>query len=189
MSETQTKEVKADRIVTLEDGVATNFGKRANLLTVVDEAAGTIVFKIITGKVIPWTVPFVEGLSDFQKTVYFYGLAAKVKSSLAPVDLADLQVAIEKQITSIDAGVFILRPVSEGASSLTNLQKAYALVKASRDEALAHWAEFTPAVIAEVAALWATFDVSQKNSIRKDAYVRLELAKLDASTAVVADLV
>jgi hypothetical protein len=44
-------------------------------------------------------------------------------------------------------------------------------------------------VVAEVLARWETFNVSAKSSIRKNAYVKLELAKLDAAEGQVEELI
>jgi hypothetical protein len=67
-----------------------------------------------------------------------YGLTAKVKSSLAPIKVDGLEAANTKQIAAIDSGNFNLRTISESIVSLTNLQKSYAIVKASTDRTLSH---------------------------------------------------
>lgn len=192
MSEVEVVEsTKVERLVTLEDGSVVNFGARANVLVHSDSETKVITFALSNGKKIVWTAPEVEGLTPFQVQVYLYGLAAKVKSSLAPLkDLADIEAAIEKQIASIDSGVFILKSNGrEAVAKLTNLQKAYASVKATT-EGFESWANVdAPEVIEEVLTRWAAFTVSERNSIRKNAYVKLALAPLEAAAAKEADLI
>ncbi len=182
---------KVERLVTLEDGSVVNFGARANVLVHSDNEAKVITFALSNGKKITWAAPEVEGLTPFQVQVYLYGLAAKVKSSLAPLkDLADIEKAIAKQIASIDSGVFILKSNGrEAVAKLTNLQKAYALVK-SATTGFESWEDVDAAeVITEVIERWEALTVSQRNSIRKNAYVKLELARLDVVSAKEAELI
>lgn len=186
----QGEETKAstapDRFIEI-DGIQVNFGKRANLLTSIDEAANTVIFKLFTGKVINWTVPFVDGLSGFVKSVYIYGLVSKIKSSLAPVKLDDLEAAIGKAIVSLDSGILTARVSTVG--TLSDEQKAYALVKSTvgnrhYEDQFAHWNFLAnPVVVQEVLAAWASFDKSKRNAIRRDPYVSLEKAQLEAAKA------
>jgi hypothetical protein len=180
-------EVKAQRIVKLEDGSEVNFGVRANLLTSVDEAANTVTFKSISGKIITWAVPYVDGLNGFVKTVYIYGLVTKVKSTLAGVKgEADMEAALEKVLTSLAMGTLVVR--SAVAGTLTLEQKAYAIIKSTHtnrhfDLTKTHWSDLSaPATIAEVTTLWGSFDRSRKNAIRKDSYFKIELATLVAAS-------
>jgi hypothetical protein len=176
----------APRIVTMADGSEVNFGKKANVLTSVDEATNVLTFKLFTGKIISWVLPFVDGLSGFQKTIYINGLEAKVKSSLAPIKLPELEAAILKATGTLDQGIFTVRTSKVGSLSVE--QNAYRIVKSIEggrhfDSTLSHWAELTPTVVQEVSAVWAGFDKSKRNAIRKDAYIRLEIAQLSAASA------
>ncbi len=180
-----TKTPAVVRNVAMQDGSVVNFGARANLLTATD--GNTLTFNFSDGKQIKWDVPFVEGLTEFQQTVYLYGIAAKIKSSLAPVKFDDLEAAINKQIAAINEGNFSLRVAGEASTSLDNWAIAYAIVKAKEAD-FSHWVvngEFnsTPEVVTEVATRWAGFSISEKNGLRKHAYIKLEKAKLDAVDA------
>lgn len=194
MSEVQAEQTEVKRVVTLEDGSTADFGKRANVLTVVSADSSKVTFKLFNGKVINWTVPFMSGLSEFVQSVYVFGLVSKIKSTLGNVGLEDLETAITKATAQLDAGTFTTRSASEGSLSIE--QKAYATVKSTvggrhYDEALAHWANLTDSnVIAEIIATWETFDRSKKNAIRKDPYFKLEKSQLEQPTDVakVADI-
>ena len=167
-----------DRKVTFGDEVV-DFGVRANVLVHTDLETKTISFLLFNGSKVDWVIEGIDGFTPFQVQVYLYGLAAKVKSSLAPLkDLTEIEVAIAKQIASIDSGVFILRSGKDAVLSLSDIQQAYAAVKSSTPE-FAHWADTTnPEVIKEVLDRWETFSTSEKNSIRKNAYVKLALANI-----------
>jgi hypothetical protein len=188
VAEAPTKEVKPSRIIDVA-GEKVNFGVRAKVLSAYDAATKTITFYLATseteGKKLEWPVQGTEGLNDFQLQVFLYGLSSKVKASLAAIkDIGDVEVAINKQIEAINAGTFILRSGKEATLSLDNLQKAYAIVKAANEAEFAHWANVDDAtVIQEVLARWSTFTVSDKNGLRKNAYIVLEKAKLDAADA------
>jgi len=176
------------RIVKMEDGSEVNFGKRANLLTSVD---GTIVsFKLFSGKVIAWEVEGIDELTDFQKTVYIFGLTEKVKSNIASVkDVAELEIAIHRQVASLSSGVFYTRGTSSSAVVLDNLQKAWATVK-SGQEGFEHFIDYAePTVSREIATLWSEMTRPAKNLIRKNVYVVVAKAKLDLADGVEAELV
>jgi hypothetical protein len=184
------KEAKVTRKA-IVDGVEVDFGVRANLLTETNVEVGTIVFKLITGHSITWNVPFANEISiaddkeNLVKTAYFYGLAAKIKSSLATVEVTDLQASIEKQIAAINEGKFSTRS-SASELVLTNEQKAFAIVKSRGDETKAHWiATADPTVIAEVSTAWLAFTKSERNAIRKNAYVKAEIAQLEIASGKV----
>jgi len=178
------------RLVTLEDGSVVDFGVRANVLVDIDQETQTITFSLSNGRKISWVISGVESLSPFQIQVYLYGLASKVKSSLARFkDLVEVEATIHKQIESINSGIFILRSGKEASLSLTNLQKAYAIVK-SQEEAFASWVNVdSEEVIKEVLTRWETFDTSAKNSLRKNAYIKLEVSKLEVAEAKTTELV
>ena len=184
------KAKKAARILPMEDGTTCNFGSRANLITSIDLDNSVVTFKIAIepiGKVISWSVPEVAGLSDFQKKVYLYGLMERVKSSLAPVKLVDTEAAIHKQIVAINAGDFNIRSVEgeDGVVALTNLQKAYALVKSNPafvKTAKPEWADVNNiVVVTEVLNFWEGLSAEERIAIRNNAYVKLELAKLETA--------
>ena len=177
-------EVIPARLVTLEDGSVVDFGVRANVLVDIDQDTQVIAFALSNGKKISWVISGLENLTPFQVQVYLYGLASKVKSSLARFkDLTEVEAAIHKQIESIDSGVFILRSGKEASLSLSNLQKAYAIVK-SQEEAFASWINVdSEEVIKEVLARWETFSTANKNALRKNAYIKLEVSKLEVAEA------
>lgn len=182
-------EVKVDapRIVTMEDGSQVNFGKLAKQIAVVEDS--TITFKLFNGKLISWEVD-VEGLSDFQKTVFLFGLVEKIKSNTSSIkDLAELEVAIKRQMAVLESGQFYTRNTGTGIVLLDNLQKAYALVK-SQQEGYEHLAKLDdPEVTKEVSAYWDTLTRSQKNTIRKHPAVVVAKANLDAVSGAVEELI
>jgi hypothetical protein len=180
VEEVVAEEVVAQRIITMDNGKAVDFGKRANVLVDIDQE-GIITFSLANGKSVVWKVSDLDNLTPFQVQVFLYGLASKVKSSLAPIkELDAIEAVINKQIESINNGTFYLKVGKEAVAKLTNLQKAYAIVKASTDVDFADWTDLTKVeVIEDVVARWEAFTTSEKNSIRKNAYVKLELAKLD----------
>lgn len=179
--------VEAPRIVTMEDGSQVNFGKLAKQIAVVEE--NVITFKLFNGKLISWTVD-VEGLSEFQKTVFLFGLVEKIKSNTSSVkDLAELEVAIRKQMAVLESGQFYTRSAGTGVLLLDNLQKAYALVK-SQQEGFERYANLAdPEVTREVSEYWAGLTRAQKNTIRKHPSVVVAKAKLDAETGTVEELI
>jgi hypothetical protein len=176
------------RIVKMEDGSEVNFGKRANLLTSFEGT--TVSFKLFTGKVITWVVEGIDTLTDFQKTVYVYGLTEKVKSNLAPVkDVSEMEIAIQKQILNLTSGIFFTRGTSSSAIILDNLQKAWAFVK-SEQEGYKHWEDLEDATVTrEVASAWNELTRPAKNLIRKNVYVVIQKSKLDLADGVEATLV
>ena len=180
MSEAEVK-VDAPRIVTMEDGSQVNFGKLAKQIAVVEDS--TITFKLFNGRLIPWTVD-TEGLSDFQKTVFLFGLVEKIKSNTSSVkDLAELEVAIKRQMVLLESGQFYSRGTNTGVLLLDNLQKAYALVK-SQQEGFEHLANLEdPEVTREVVAYFDSLTRAQKNIIRKHPAVVIAKARLDAENS------
>jgi hypothetical protein len=205
------KAVKQVRILPMDDGSNVNFGARANLISTIDVDNLVISFKIALdpiGKVITWALgevvntdaegnvtgkPF-EAVATFPenfKKIFLYGLMERVKSSLAPVKLADLPTAIAKQIEAINKGDFIIRSVEgeDGEVALTKLQKAYATVKSNPlyvTVAKPEWANVDDAAtIADVLNFWEGLSASDKNNIRKNPYVKLEQAKLEVGTGEV----
>jgi len=179
-TETEVK-VAAPRIVTMEDGTQVNFGKLAKQIAVVEDS--TITFKLFNGRLVTWTVDTV-GLNEFQKTVFLFGLVEKIKSNTSSVkNLAELEVAIKKQIALLEAGQFYTRTGSNGILLLDNLQKAYATVKA-RQAGFEHLADLAnPEAVKEVLALFEGFTREQKTSIRKNRDVIIVKATLDAQVA------
>jgi len=171
------KPEKKVRIVTLEDGTQANFGVRANVLSIIDVKSSTLTFKIVTGKVINWTIAGVESLTEFQKTVFMYGLLEKIKTSLSPIKLAGLEDAIAKQIVSLEKGEFSVRSLTTvGEVSLTTLQQAYAIAFSKQYPDKANWANVEdPTVIAEVLSVWENKTNSQRNLVRRHPAVAWEL--------------
>ena len=184
------KKAKEVKIVTMEDGSQVNFGVRANLITSLDLDTSTISFKISTGKIINWLVEHMENLTTFQKTVYMYGLLEKVKTSLAPVKVDALEVAINKQIESINKGEFNVRALTQaGEVVLTDLQKAYAIAVSYLDPSKAHWANVDNGeVIAEVLTLWESKSAIERNKIRRHPNVAVELAKIQMDNGFTSDV-
>lgn len=168
---------KPVRIVDMADGTQANFGTRANLLSSMNIPTATATFKVITGEVINWVMQGLEGLTDFQKTVYMYGAMEKVKSSLAGVKVEVLAEAVTKNTTDIDNEVFNIRSAgSTGAVTLTTLQKAYALAISKLDGSKEYWNQLEEkAVIAEVLAVWETKTAKERGALRRHPHVALEL--------------
>jgi hypothetical protein len=183
MSE-QLVEEKAHHIITLEDGTQANFGVRTKLLVSINELSNTVTFKLFTGRIIVWSVPYVDGLGGFVKAVYLYGLVAKIKSSIASnKDVNLLEETLVNVLASLDNGIMTLR--NNTVCTLTSEQKAYAMIKSSPEclhyeEMYAHWYDISEvSVIEEIIKLWATFDRSRKNTIRKDAFFAKALATIN----------
>ena len=177
-------QVEVPRIVKMENGSVIDFGKRANLLIAVD---GSVVdFSLSNGKVITWAVKDIETFTDFQKTVFTYGLVEKIKSNLAKVKEIDkIEEGIKEQIANFEAGNFYVRPNSSSPVMLDNIQKAYAIVK-SQQEGFEHLANYDePAVSREIKSTWDELTRPAKNLIRKNVYVIIEKAKLDSADGVV----
>lgn len=177
-STTETAKPKKEvRIVTMEDGTQLNFGTRANLLSSIDLETNTLTFKLVSGKIINWILQGVEGLTDFQRTVFLYGILEKVKTSLAPIKLPKIEEAIAKQIVAIEKGEFNIRSLSgSGEVTLTELQAAYAIALSKQSKAKAHWVNTTDVVtIQEVLSVWEGKSPAQRNAIRRNAAVSWEL--------------
>jgi hypothetical protein len=184
------KPKKEVRIVTLDDGTQVNFGARANLLSSIDLESSTIIFKIVTGKVINWVITEMDNLTPFQKTVFMYGLLEKVKTSLAPVKLAKLEEAIAKQIAAVTKGDFNIRSINTvGEVALSDLQKAYALAFSKQYPDKAKWADIDDvATIAEVLEVWENKTPVQRNAIRRHPSVAWELNVMAIATGDAEDL-
>lgn len=189
-TETAPKVEKKQRVVTMKDGSQVNFGVRGNVISSVDTETSTLNFKVITGDTITFDASGIEGqpvdaLTEFQKQVYLHGLLAKVKSSLAPIKVEDLVTAITKQLESLAKAEFNVRGAgSEVVTGLTILEKAYAIAKSARSTEHAHWADLDDAkTVEEVQAYFATLTPGEKNKLRANAYVKLELAKLEMEKA------
>ena len=191
------------RVVTLDNGEVVDFGVRANLITSFDTATNEVVFKIFSGEVIIWDTTVIkdldiESFSEFAKTVVLYGLLAKIKTNLASVKLYDevdgkkvhsLANSISGQIAIINEGKFSIRATNAPVAGLTLDQRAFATA-VSKHAKFAEAVSIEPEVAAEwknledeevilaVIALWDTYTVSTKNTIRKQPYFTLEKSTL-----------
>ena len=177
VEEDKVKVKKEVRIVTMDDGTQANFGARANLLSAIDLESSTVTFRIVTGKIINWTIQNMDNLTEFQKMVFMYGLLEKIKTSLAPIKLPKMVEAIQKQIVAIERGEFNVRSLSSaGEVVLTDLQKAYALAFSEQYPAKKHWANVDDAAtIAEVLGVWEGKSPAQRNAIRRHPSVGYQL--------------
>jgi len=176
---------KVTNIVEMSDGTTVDFGKRGTLVTSINLDSATIVFKMVTGAVINWQVEGVENLSDFQKKVYLYGLLSKIKSAMAPVAKEDLECFINKQIETINSGTFLVRAFGDtvGEVKLTDIQKAYAIAKSKQNPDFIHWANVDDVnVISEVSTDWKAKSTQEKNVVRRNPYVQLELSILGTAS-------
>jgi len=179
---TDSIKVKESNVVTMSDGTQCNFGSRANLLATMDIESKTLTFKVATGAVVSWPVEGLEAFSNFQVKVYLYGLLEKIKSSMAGVKVDGLEKAINDHIADIKEGNFNIRSAGSSVSAigLTMVMKAYALAKGQQQEEFAHFVNLEdPAVIEEVAALWAEKTPSEKRSDRANPFVQYQLAVLE----------
>ena len=172
---------KVTNIVEMQDGTKIDFGKRGTLHTSVDLPTNTISFKMVTGDIINWVVPGTEGLTDFQKKVYLYGILSKIKTAMAPVDLKELKKFIEKQMEAINNGIFIVRAFGDTVREvkLTDIQKAYAIAKSKQNPDFIHWGNVEDtSVIEQVSQDWEAKSTSEKNADKRNPYVQLELATM-----------
>lgn len=178
------------RIVTMEDGTTANFGTRTKLLTAFDVPSATVTFRLFNGTTINWILAGIEALTDFQKTIYIYGAVEKVKSSLTSMTVDKLEAAINKQTTLIDSGVFNIRSSSEtGLVKLSDLQKAYALAIALLFPERSHWANISDKdVMVEVLAAWESKTPTERNAIRRDPNVSLQLSTIQLQDGITSTL-
>jgi len=194
----------AKRVATLENGEVVDFGVRANLITSFDTATNEVVFKLFSGEVIVWDASKIEGLeveslNELAKTVVLYGLLAKIKTNLASVKLYEevdgeqvhsLANNINDQIDIINTGRFNIRATATTVAGLTLDQRAFATAVSKHakfaeavsisEEVASKWVDLEDEeVIEQVIALWDTYTVSNKNTIRKQPYFRLEKVNLE----------
>jgi len=171
-------------VVQMEDGTTIDFGKRGVVDISIDLKSATMVFKTVNGKVISWQVQEIDNLFPFQKKVYLYGVLSKIRTAMAPVDRAELEDFINKQIEAINAGIFNVRAFGDPTREvkLLDIQKAYAIAKSKQTTGFEHWANVDDVrVIGEVLGDWATKSASAKNKIRRNPYVQLELSLLQTA--------
>jgi hypothetical protein len=184
------KEAKPDRIVTMKDGSVVNFGVRGNVISHADAETGILNFKTIEGDEVTFDTNGIEvegsnvaSLSPFIKQVFLFGILAKIRSSLAPAKEKYVDV-VNTQLRAIQSATFSTRTASEGVVGLTELETAYAIAVSQRKPEKAHWANVTEAsVVTEVKAYFDTLTVSEKAKLRQNAYVKLELAKIQLAKA------
>jgi len=193
------------RVVALENGEVVDFGVRANLITSFDTATNEVVFKLFSGEVIVWDASKIEGLevdslNELAKTIILYGLLAKIKTNLAAIKLYEdgedgeqvhsLANNINGQIKTINSGRFNIRATASTVAGLTLDQRAFATAVSKHDkfaeavsvkpEVASKWVDLEDEdVIAEIISVWDTYTVSNKNTIRKQPYFRLEKVNLE----------
>lgn len=174
------KPVKEPRIVLMEDGTTVNFGIRANVISAYDTEEKLITFKVITGDIIAWPITDIDNLTEAQVTVYLYGLLSKVKTNLAPVKVPDLAKVIRDNIATINSGRFLVRGAGVDEDFELSLnQQAYALVLIKYQNKV-EWSNLSdPAVIVAIQTIWDSKSTSEKNTIRKNPYFKLEKATLE----------
>jgi len=203
---TETNEVK--RIVTLSDGSTADFGKRNTVLQSTDIEAGVLTFKVFTGEVITLDLPSIEGidwasLPEFVKTVFAYGVASKIKTSLAGVKLQEineetgvttntLAEAISSGVADILSGKFSTRnSASEDEAGLDDDVKYFAVAAGIFEKYPFFNPAFAPAVtqtesglllfndevdssvISAIVSAWEGLERKEKNKARKDQHYLL----------------
>jgi len=177
--------MKDKTLVNMQDGTVTAFSNRIYIIVDADTDTDMITFKLKDGTVINWPVPDASNLNGFQKRAYMYGLLSKVKAALAPYPKNKYKEVIQRKIKELYKGEFKAKIFGDSMSviKLTDIQKAYAIAKSKQDPSFIHWSNVDNAeVISEVLSDWNNKSRSEKNAVRKNPYVQLELAGLNVTT-------
>ena len=187
------------RIVTLNDGSTADFGKRNNVIQVIDLEAKTITFKVFTGEV--FTIDLTAIPEEIKELIFAYGVAAKIKSGLAGVKLQEadeegnvvnkLADTISSYVSDILEGKFSSRNSAEEVEEVLSDEVKYfaiaagvfdkfpffnpefaSVVKQEGDWLLFN-DEVDQEVVGKIAAAWDALDRKQKNVVRKSQYFKL----------------
>jgi hypothetical protein len=164
-------EAKPEAKVVEINGVAVNFGVRANVKSIYTPETRSLTFYVSNGTA--KTLNVTELTEAVKEQAVISGLEAKVKSSLSGIkELADISAEIDRQVNSIVAGNFFLRaPASNKVDELSIDLLAYARAK-SKQEAFTHWVDITnPAIVTEVKETWSKLETKVKNQILKNSNV------------------
>jgi len=198
VTETPIKAVVSN-IVTMENGENIDFGKSGKIKASYDVATSTITFKTVVGSIINYVVDGLDNLSDFQKEVYLYGVMEKIKSTLAPTKIEDLEAKINKQIEEVKSGVFTTRTM-DSTVELSDFLKAFAIINATQrlftpmgyvdvampvealkvTELQPHWVNVNNSeVIKEVSDFWTALPKGEKSAQRGNSFVKAQLSFIE----------